>query len=239
MSVIEARRAETPSAGQPHGDLFAAPLVDVERLADGGMILRSPVRLNAPPRCLKCLARTLGERSAGARLPRRARRRARGPGLAHAHLRRGARASPRRRAGAPRSRALARAADPDPGRERHRPRRRRACRHACRHPGGAGLDRLCAAQQGLRQAALHPRADRAAARLHRRPVALRRRGDGGRLARRGDRREPPGARHDGRSPTFSPRCPTSAVERANAAVGPDTRRQDPVHLGLDRTCPRA
>ena len=52
MSVIEARRAETPSAGQPHGDLFAPPLVDVERLADGGMILRSPVPLNAPPRAL-------------------------------------------------------------------------------------------------------------------------------------------------------------------------------------------
>ncbi|MFL5167170.1 MAG: AMP-binding protein, partial [Microvirga sp.] len=52
MSVIEARRAETPLAGQPHGDLFAAPLVDLQRLADGGMILRSPVPLNAPPRCL-------------------------------------------------------------------------------------------------------------------------------------------------------------------------------------------
>jgi feruloyl-CoA synthase len=52
MSVIEARRAETPLAGQSHGDLFAAPLVDVQRLADGAMILRSPVPPNAPPRCL-------------------------------------------------------------------------------------------------------------------------------------------------------------------------------------------
>src|SRR4051794_34419889 len=52
MSVIEARRAETPLIGQPHGDLFAPPLVEVEHLADGGMVLRSPVPLNAPPRCL-------------------------------------------------------------------------------------------------------------------------------------------------------------------------------------------
>ena len=52
MSVIEARRAETPLAGQSHGDLFAPPLIEVERLADGVMILRSPVPPNAPPRCL-------------------------------------------------------------------------------------------------------------------------------------------------------------------------------------------
>ena len=48
MSPIEVQRAEAPLKGR----LFAPPLVDVERLADGGVILRSPVPLNEPPRCL-------------------------------------------------------------------------------------------------------------------------------------------------------------------------------------------
>jgi feruloyl-CoA synthase len=34
------------------GTRFAPPLIEVERLADGALILRSPVPLNAPPRCL-------------------------------------------------------------------------------------------------------------------------------------------------------------------------------------------
>ena len=223
MSVIEARRAETPLAGQPHGDLFAPPLVEVERLADGGMILRSPVPLNAPPRCLKRLARTLGERSAGPDLPRRARRSAGGSGWrtltfaeAHAQVRAVAQALLDRGLSPERPILILAENGIDHG-------ARRACRHACRRPGGAGLDGLCAAQPGLRQAALHLRADRAAARLLDDPSATATRATA--VDRRGarDRREPrSGARHDAvRRPSRH-----AATERRASAptspVGPDT-----------------
>src|SRR4051794_11081393 len=43
--------AGTPVAGRS-GTRFAPPLIEGERLADGALILRSPVPLNEPPRCL-------------------------------------------------------------------------------------------------------------------------------------------------------------------------------------------
>ncbi|HEX8164523.1 MAG TPA: feruloyl-CoA synthase [Beijerinckiaceae bacterium] len=49
MSVAEAQRPDAPPASRP---LFAPPLIAVERLAGGGMVLRSPVPLNEPPRAL-------------------------------------------------------------------------------------------------------------------------------------------------------------------------------------------
>jgi feruloyl-CoA synthase len=52
MSVIEATRADATPAAKRDGVLFAPPLIEVERLPDGAMILRSPVPLNEPPRCL-------------------------------------------------------------------------------------------------------------------------------------------------------------------------------------------
>jgi feruloyl-CoA synthase len=52
MAAIEAMRPQTPRTEERPGELFAPARVEVERLAEGGMILRSPVRLNAPPRCL-------------------------------------------------------------------------------------------------------------------------------------------------------------------------------------------
>lgn len=51
MSLAEAVRPDTPRAG-PSGTRFAPPLIEVERLAGGGMILRSPVPFNEPPRAL-------------------------------------------------------------------------------------------------------------------------------------------------------------------------------------------
>ncbi|HEX8666505.1 MAG TPA: feruloyl-CoA synthase [Beijerinckiaceae bacterium] len=52
MSVAEAKRNASAGAGTGRGPLFAPPLIAVERLSGGGMILRSPVPPNAPPRAL-------------------------------------------------------------------------------------------------------------------------------------------------------------------------------------------
>jgi feruloyl-CoA synthase len=46
------RSPGAPRGANPERALFAPPLIEVERLSDGGMILRSPVPLNEPPRCL-------------------------------------------------------------------------------------------------------------------------------------------------------------------------------------------
>jgi feruloyl-CoA synthase len=52
MSVAEAKRSNMPLSAGEERPLFAPPLIEVEHLSGGGMILRSPVPLNEPPRAL-------------------------------------------------------------------------------------------------------------------------------------------------------------------------------------------
>ena len=186
-------------------------------------------------RAASATARPMGQGGAGSRLPRRARRRARGQGwrtLTFAEARAQGAARSRRR-----SSTAALAERPvlilsengiDHG-------ARGARRHAYRRAGGAGLDGLCAAQQGFREAAPHLSTDRAAARLYRRSrraTARRSRrstGAGAEIVASG----PASTAGDDAFADLAATRPTAAsTRRTRGRAG--HRRQDPLHLRLDR-----
>ena len=150
---------------------FAPAQVELQKRADGSMLLRSPQKLGPYARCVtEWLVRLVRPR-ARAGLPRRAQR-ATGPG-GSSRYREAYGAVRRIGAGAARPRARRRAPGRDPLRQRHRPCPARARRDARRRAGGADLARLLADVEGLRQAEDHLRAGEAGAGVRRRSAEVR------------------------------------------------------------------
>ena len=198
--------------------------VDIDRRADGAILLRSPHPLTRLSAETHRAPGALGGRGPGANLCCAARRRGR---LAPPFLRRRPSARARDRPGTARARSVRGAPAGDPFRQRHRARLARACLHARRHRLRAGVLGLLAGIHRPRQAEAGHRPADAGAGIRYRRRALRE-GDcrGGARGHRGPDRRPvrcagSDASHRGRG------C------RARGSR-PGHDRQIPAHLRLDR-----
>ena len=201
----------------PSRPRFAPAGVDLERRADGSIVLRSPQPLAPPARAVgEWLVQWAGRAPDRTFLAERA-----GDGWRKLAYREVLDAA-RRVGQALLDRGLGpEQAGRDPLRQRRRPRPPRARRDARRRPGRAGVARLLADVEGLREAEGDLRAARARARVLLGPGALR---AGARRGRR-DRHPDRGAARRG-------------AERARRrGVRPDRARhdrEDPLHFRVDR-----
>ena len=197
---------------------FAAPRVELEKRADGSMLLRSPQKLRALRALRHRVAGAVVGQGAGARVPRRAQRRRLAQADLPRDLRRGAAHRARRCSTRPRRRQAGR----DPLGQQHRPRAARARRDARRHSGRADLAGVFADVEGLRQAEVHLRA--AASPGSCSPPMPQ---------KFGPALEAVGAKSAPVAELLETN-PGSTLEREHAQGAARHGGEDPLHLGLDR-----